>query len=139
MNENATTYATPTELIDSVIRGDHDEELRAFREAHPELAEQRKNMTRDERTEYIISLLAQLGLIEEETPEEKAARQAYREIDKLLDHQCTSRELGYFYHNYIAHKKASNYDECLLIMDIFNYGKICGKREERARRKREQV
>ena len=161
MNENATTQTTTTltkeqELLRAFRSPEdlkafinciqNDEEYQAWKAAHPERDSKWQSMTRDEQTEDIISSLAQLGLIEEETPEEKAARQAYREIrqayreiDKLLDHQCTSRELGYFYHNYIAHKKASNYDECLLIMDIFNYGKICGKREERARRKREQV
>jgi hypothetical protein len=139
MNENATTQTTTTttNLIDDVLRGDYDAEFTAYRKAHPELAKMREGMTREEKTEYIISLFEKLGLIEEATPEEKAAEKEYKALKELLSHQCLTPDIDSFYHNYISRRKEENYDECLLFLDIFNYGKICGKREERSCRRGE--
>lgn len=65
---------------------------------------------------------------------EKEQRE-FKELETLLDYQCLSDELDHFYHTYIKRKQAEGEDPCLLIIDIFNYGIICGKRAERARRK----
>lgn len=138
MNENATTQTKATNIIDSVLRGDHDNEIKAFYATHSELAEQRKSMTREQKINRILDLFEKLGAMEE-TPEQKAEREEFAKLDKLLSQQCTSPELDSFYNTYIKRKQAAKYDECLLIMDIFNYGVICGKRAERAHRKGEQV
>lgn len=134
------TYTNPSDLINGIISGDLDEEIRAYKAAHPEKAEQRKNMTREEKIDHLLNMLEKLGMVKEPTPEEIAAENEYKALEQLLSFQCFTDDIDRFYHNYIKRKKRAKYDECLLILDIFNYGKICGKREERARRKRgEQV
>lgn len=117
-------------LIDGLLQqAETDPEYKAWREAHPEPDPKLQGMTREEKINRLIDKLMKLADLEEQ--------REYKALDKLLGYQCLSAELDYFYHTYIERKKAENYDTCLLIADIFNYGVICGKRAERARRRGE--
>ena len=61
--------------------------------------------------------------------------QTVDELNKLLSKQLLPKQdmldlLG----KYVHEKQSQNYDECLLLISMFMYGYICGKRAERERR-----
>lgn len=125
-------------LLDKLMQQaeEHKADIEAYNAAHPEEAERRKNMTREEIIKEILNALEKLGLVKELTPEEKAAEQEYTELRELLRYQCIDDKHNTILRDYVGREKSkSNYCEALLIWDIFNYGRICGKREERTRRK----
>lgn len=111
-----------TDIINSI---DNDKEYKEYRAAHP--LPDPSTLTREEKINSLIDKLLKLADLEQ--------LREYKALDKLLSYQCTSPELDTFYNNYIKRKQAAGEDPCLLIMNIFNYGIICGKRAERARRK----
>lgn len=122
-------------FIDSIP---NDEKYQAWKAAHPERAEARKNMTREEKTEYLADLI--IKLMEKE--QQRAEQEQLADLRELLNKQYvpTSPEFDLI-RRYIIAKKAESpvYSEALMCIDVFNYGVMCGKRAERARRKGEQV
>lgn len=84
-----------------------------------------KSMTRQEKTELIAMLIIEL-----------TQKARYEELRKMLRRQPVPvkdwEELVEYVHR---EKKRNDYNDALLAIDIFNYGYICGKRADRARRK----
>lgn len=134
---NETTNNTQA-LLEKLMQQaeEHKTDIEAYYAAHPEEAERRKNMTKAEIIEEILNALEKLGLIKEPTPEEKAAEQKYTELRSLLHFQYISFEYNGTLIDYVQREQSRpDYSEAFLFWDIFNYGRICGKREERARKK----
>ena len=111
---------------------DNDKEYQEYRKAHP--LPDRSNMTRAEKINHIVDLLVKLSEQAEQEKQEKEQRE-FKELETLLGYQCLSAELDNFYNTYIKRKRAAGEDPCFILMETFNYGVICGKRAERARRK----
>ena len=110
-------------------------EIEAYKAAHPEETKQVNKLPKAVIAMQLLQLLEDLGRIEKTSPETKLAELRYLELNELLGFQCLSKELDEFYHSYISRKKSANYDDTLLIIDIFNYGRICGIRAERAKKR----
>lgn len=85
-----------------------------------------KSMIRQEKTELIAKLIIEFS-----------QKVRYEELRKILRRQSIPlkewEELVEYVHR---EKKRNDYNEALLALDIFNYGYICGKRADRARRKK---
>lgn len=153
MNENATTQTTTTltkeqellracrsseDLTEFIARIPDDEEYKAWKAAHPERDSKWQNMTKEQKTEYLADLIMQLA--------EKENQRRHEQLREILRHQNIPtgeiwQTLRDYYHREKANPKykdaASN--EMFLALDMFEYGRICGIRQERARRKGEQV
>lgn len=134
MYAKITEARTKEELFKAI---QEDEGYQAWKAAHPERAEARKNMTKEEKKELLINLITELG----EQERERKEQQEYNELRDLLRNQsviwCDTWET---IKNYCTRAKQEPlYNEMLLLLDMFQYGKICGIRQERARRKGEQA
>jgi hypothetical protein len=103
-------------------------------------------LTREERTERIMEIYDKL----DDAGKSDLARKIYEqyieqkmgELDKLLGRQAMPYgvigETFYKYFRYkLNHEKYDNQyeNELMRSVDIFNYGRICGIRQERARRR----
>ena len=126
-------------FIDSIP---NDEEYKAYKAAHPEPNEKWQNMTREQQNEHIIDLIMQLA----EREAERQQQERHNNLRELLRKQAipageTWDTIADYCHREQANpeytEKASN--DMMLLLDMFEYGKICGIRQERARRKGAQV
>lgn len=153
MNENATTQTTTTltkeqELLRASRSSEdlkafinciqNDEEYQAWKAAHPERDSKWQNMTKEQKTEHLADLIMQLA--------EKENQRQHEQLRKILrSHNMPTAEIWYTIREYCHREKdhpefkdaASN--EMMLLLDMYEYGRICGIRQERARRRGEQV
>jgi vacuolar-type H+-ATPase catalytic subunit A/Vma1 len=134
MYAKITEARTKEELFKAI---QEDEGYQAWKAAHPERAEARKNMTKEEKKELLINLITELG----EQERERKEQQQYKEMKELLDRQFIIQgDTWDAIKNYCTREKQDPlYNEMLLLLDMFQYGRICGIRQERARRKGEQA
>ena len=132
------TKADLEAFIDSIP---NDKEYQEYKAAHPEPNPKWQGMTREQKTEYLVDLIMQLA----EKEAERAQQEKHNELRQLLRQQNlptgeTWDTLRDYYHrekeNPAYKDEASN--EMMLALDMFEYGRICGIRQERARRRREQ-
>lgn len=153
MKENATTQTTTTltkeqellracgsseDLTEFIAHLPDDEEYQAWKAAHPERDSKWQNMTKEQKTEYLVDLIMQLA--------EKENQRQHEQLRKILRHQnIPTGEIWYTIKEYYHREKANPQfkdaasNEMFLALDMFEYGRICGIRQERARRKGEQV
>lgn len=134
MYAKITEARTKEELFKAI---QEDEGYQAWKAAHPERAEARKNMTREEKIDYLEDLIMELAVKERE----RAEKEQLAELRELLNHQLTPTGPEFeLLRRYINAEKAENpvFCEALMCIDVFNYGVMCGKRAERARRNKEQ-
>ena len=153
MNENATTQTTTTltkeqELLRASRSSEdlkafinciqNDEEYQAWKAAHPERDSKWQNMTKEQKTEHLADLIMQLA--------EKEQQRQHEQLRKILrSHNMPTGEIWYTIREYCHREKdhpefkdaASN--EMMLLLDMYEYGRMCGIRQERARRRGEQV
>lgn len=124
----AVMEKSPDELMQYI---DNDEEWQEYRKNNP--PKDYSSMSREEITEKLIDnlmKLQELVKLDEEKEHDK--------LRKLLGHQVIrDKELNPIW-KYYQKEQAQNKDNTLLFLDIFNYGRICGIRAERARRKGEE-
>lgn len=122
-------------FIDSIP---NDKAYQEYKAAHPEPNEKWQNMTREQQNEYIIDLIMQLA----ERAKAQQARTEENRVCQISDEQAipageTWDTITDYCHREQANPKykdkASN--DMMLLLDMFEYGKICGIRQERARRK----
>lgn len=151
-NENTTTQTkeqkllrafkskeTLDEFLDSIP---NDEEYQAWKAAHPERDSKWDGMTREQKNEYIVELILKIA----EKEQQRQKQEKHEQLRELLRHQSvpvgetwdTIREYCQIEQaNPVFKDKASN--DMMLLLDMFEFGKIYGIRQERARRKGEQV
>ena len=122
-------------FIDSIP---NDKAYQEYKAAHPEPNEKWQNMTREQQNEHIIDLIMQLA----EREAERQQQERHNNLRELLRKQAipageTWDTITDYCHREQANPKykdkASN--DMMLLLDMFEYGKICGIRQERARRK----
>lgn len=149
MNENATTQTTTTltkeqellracrsseDLTEFIARIPDDEEYMAWKAAHPERDSKWQNMTKEQKKEYLADLIMQLA--------EKEQQRQHEQLRKILrSHNMPTGEIWYTIREYCHREKdhpefkdAAN-NEMMLLLDMFEYGRICGIRQERARKR----
>lgn len=67
------------------------------------------------------------------------AEDKYQELRFILGRQPLPLEHMSTLNEYVNRRKAEpTYSDVLLYMDLFNFGKMCGKQEERARKRGQQ-
>lgn len=107
----------------------NDEEYQAWKAEHPDRDSDWESMTREQKNECLADLIMQLA-------EEEQQRQ-YEQLRKVFRKQnILTGEVWDTIRNYCTREKQDPlYSEMLLLLDMFQYGRICGIRQERARRK----
>ena len=133
------TKADLEAFIDSIP---NDEEYKAYKAAHPEPNEEWQNMTREQQNEHIIDLIMQLA----EREAERQQQEQHKQLRNLLRKQpMPAGEVWDTIRDYCHREqehpefKDPKANEMMLLLDMFEYGKICGIRAERAKHKGEQV
>ena len=120
----------------------NDKEYQEYKAAHPEPDPKWKAMTREQQNEHIVNLIMQLA----EREAEREQQERHNELRNLLRMQTmpageiwdTIREYCHREKDKPTFKDRES-NEMMLLLDMFEYGKICGIRQERARRKGAQV
>ena len=108
----------------------NEADFKAFQETLPERP---ANMSKEEKVDLLVSLITQLAELEEKKRHDK--------LKQLLEYQTFSEKEWDILITYInREEKSPAYNpenNCLLYLDAFLYGLICGKRAVRARKKRD--
>lgn len=118
----------------------NDKEYQEYKAAHPEPDTKWQGMTREQKNEYLVDLIMQLA----EKEAERVKQEKHNELKELLRYQNlptgeTWDTLREYYHREKANPdyKDDASKEMFLALDMFEYGRICGIRQERARRRGE--
>lgn len=136
---------TQADLEAFIDRIPNDEEYKAYKAAHPERDSEWDNMTREQKTEHLVNLIMQLAE-QEEQRQEREQQEQHKQLRNLLRKQSMPAgeiwdTITDYCHREQEHPefKDPKANEMMLLLDMFEYGKICGIRAERAKRKGEQV
>lgn len=123
---------------DFIDRIPNDEEYKAWKAAHPDRDSKWKGMTKEQKVEHLVDLIMQL--------QEREQKRQHEQLRELLRYQNTPTGGTWeTIRDYCQREQANpefkdpKSNEMMLLLDMYEYGRICGIRQERARRRGEQV